>query len=355
MVAGLLKDLVPDIATSMQNTKFAVGSTKVYFSSSLLQRLEDHRKPESERPRDSRSESIAWLSTRTRGSFQARRDRTLRTGMIKLQSLDRGREQRYLFGLLLNRVRRSASLIGNVFARSPSKRWRSAFSRRRSKKRILQKEMEERDHSDLQLVKEPVEDDWSDESDKEEEGVDEILAGPVLPSMLRALTEVASKVAEAESAARDAKSAAEAALELDCELVAQNDRLRSTLSSTVAGCADAELLRENERLKQQVLQLQTKLVRSQEVSLISAKVVDSRITCREGRQFVEYKLQIEYQHTKNGYRRKEIPELPNKQLFGNFSEKIIQDMWQSVNQFLEAATNAEYLQCSIRVDQDMCV
>ena len=61
MVAGLLKDLVPDIATSMQNTKFAVGSTKVYFSSSLLQRLEDHRKPESERPRDSRSESIAWL------------------------------------------------------------------------------------------------------------------------------------------------------------------------------------------------------------------------------------------------------------------------------------------------------
>ena len=59
--------------------------------------------------------------------------------------------------------------------------------------------------------------------------------------------------------------------------------------------------------------------------------------------------------TKNGYKRKEIPELPNKQLFGNFSEKIIQDMWQSVNQFLEAATNAEYLQCSIRVDQDMCV
>ena len=141
-----------------------------------------------------------------------------------------------------------------------------------------------------------MEDDWSDESDKEEEDVEEMLAGPVSPRTLRALTEAASKVAEAESAARDAKSAAEAALELNRELVAQNDRLRSTLSSTVAGCADAELLRENERLKQQVLQLQTKLVRSQEVSLIAAKVVDSRITCREGRQFVEYKLQIEYQH-----------------------------------------------------------
>jgi hypothetical protein len=222
-----------------------------------------------------------------------------------------------------------------------------------------------------------VEDDWSDTSDKEEEvEVEAGSSGPVSPRTLRALTEAASKVAEAESAARDAKSAAEAALELNRELVAQNDRLRSTLSSNVAEYADAELLRENERLKQQVLQLQTKLVRSQEVSLISAKVVDSRITYREGRQFVEYKLQIETNtrgtlyvwhrystfrnlaatlQTKNGYKRKEIPELPNKQLFGNFSEKIIQDRVAKLNQFLEAATNAEYLQWGIRVDQDTCV
>jgi hypothetical protein len=135
-------------------------------------------------------------------------------------------------------------------------------------------------------------------------------------------------------------------------------------------------LRENDRLKQQVMQLQNKLVRSQEVSLISAKVVDSRITYREGRQFVEYKLQIETNtrgtlfvwhrystfrnlaatlQTKNGYKRKEIPELPNKQLFGNFSEKIIQERVAKLNQFLEAATKAEYLQWGIRVDQDTCV
>lgn len=202
------------------------------------------------------------------------------------------------------------------------------------------------------------------------------VAGPVSPRTLRALTEAAGKVAEAESAARDAKQAAETALELNRELVAQNDRLRATLSSNVAEYADAELLRENERLKQQVLQLQTKLVRSQEVSLISARVVDSRITYREGRQFVEYKLQIETNtrgtlyvwhrystfrnlaatlQTKNGYKRKEIPELPNKQLFGNFSEKIIQERVAKLNQFLEAATNAEYLQWGIRVDQDTCV
>ncbi|RLN56465.1 hypothetical protein BBJ28_00022450, partial [Nothophytophthora sp. Chile5] len=43
MVAGLLKELIPDMATTMQNSKFAVGKTKVYFSSGLLQRLEDRR------------------------------------------------------------------------------------------------------------------------------------------------------------------------------------------------------------------------------------------------------------------------------------------------------------------------
>ena len=159
MVAGLLKDLVPDIATSMQNTKFAVGSTKVYFSSSLLQRLEDHRKPESERPRDSRSESIAWqvyrerflrqrnaeveIQTRTRGSFQARRYRILRTGMIKLQSLERGRKQRYLFELLLNRVLKERELDRERLrkdrpargggAHSPEGDRRSAYFRRRWK------------------------------------------------------------------------------------------------------------------------------------------------------------------------------------------------------------------------------
>uniref|UniRef100_A0AAV1TMU3 Unconventional myosin-Vc n=1 Tax=Peronospora matthiolae TaxID=2874970 RepID=A0AAV1TMU3_9STRA len=391
MVAGLLKELVPDIATSMQNTKFAVGSTKVYFSSGLLQRLEDRRNVILKdhailvqkvmhgyvyRKRFLRQRNAAVeIQSRTRGSFQARRYRTLRTGMIKLQSLERGRKQRYLFGLLLNRVRKERELDRERLRKIAQQEVAERILQKEIEERILQKEMEERDHNDPQP--EPVEDDWSDESDKEdEEGVEEIMAGPVSPRTLRALTEAASKVAEAESAARDAKSAAEAALELNRELVAQNDRLRSTLSSNVAEYADAELLRENERLKQQVLQLQTKLVRSQEVSLISAKVVDSRITYREGRQFVEYKLQIETNtrgtlyvwhrystfrnlaatlQTKNGYKRKEIPELPNKQLFGNFSEKIIQDRVAKLNQFLEAATNAEYLQWGIRVDQDTCV
>ncbi|KAG2813357.1 hypothetical protein PC112_g14778 [Phytophthora cactorum] len=308
--------------------------------------------------------AVVEMQAVTRGGLQAKRYRTLRAGVIKLQARERGRKQRFLFALLLERVRKERQL--------EQERLRK-IAQEEEAERIRQKSMqEEREHSDPQP---PVEDDWSDESDKEEE-LEIGPSGPVSPRTLRALTEAASKVAEAESAARDAKHAAESALELNRELVAQNDRLRSTLSSNVAEYADAELLRENERLKQQVLQLQTKLVRSQEVSLISAKVVDSRITYREGRQFVEYKLQIETNtrgtlyvwhrystfrnlaatlQTKNGYKRKEIPELPNKQLFGNFSEKIIQDRVAKLNQFLEAATNAEYLQWGIRVDQDTCV
>ncbi|RHY16267.1 hypothetical protein DYB32_010663, partial [Aphanomyces invadans] len=64
------------------------------------------------------------------------------------------------------------------------------------------------------------------------------------------------------------------------------------MAAYIADHAYAELLRENELLKHQVLTMQRKLVRAREVPLVSAKVVDSRLTFREGRQFVEYKLQI---------------------------------------------------------------
>ncbi|KAF1334078.1 Myosin-like protein, partial [Globisporangium splendens] len=383
MVVGLLKELLPEAAASTKNSKFAVGKTKVYFSSGLLQKLEDRRNAIlknhaikiqktlrgyvlHKRYVQLRAATIK-IQAFSRGGLQKKRFRKFRAGVIRMQARHRGRKQRVAFAELVVKVRRERQLA--LERERQAQRERELEQQRvrqqeQERERQLQKEL---DHMDPQP--EPVEDDWTDESDKEDQG-------PASPRTLRALTEAAAKVAEAEAAARDAKQAAETALELNRELVAQNDRLRATLSSNVAEYADAELLRENERLKQQVLQLQTKLVRSQEVSLISAKVVDSRITYREGRQFVEYKLQIETNtrgtlyvwhrystfrnlaatlQTKNGYKRKEIPELPNKQLFGNFSEKIIQERVAKLNQFLEAATNAEYLQWGIRVDQDTCV
>ncbi|KAG7388770.1 hypothetical protein PHYPSEUDO_011789 [Phytophthora pseudosyringae] len=175
---------------------------------------------------------------------------------------------------------------------------------------------------------------------------------------------------------------ADAVLELNRELVAQNIWLRGKLTAGMnesngkQSDADEELRLENKRLKQQVQQLESKLERKKEIALVSATVVDSRIAYRDNQQFVEYKVQLETDsrgtlfvwhrystfrklaesmQTKQGHPRKSVPELPSKQLFGNFSEKIIQERVIKLNQFLEAAINADHLQWGIRVDADICV
>uniref|UniRef100_K3WUY7 Myosin motor domain-containing protein n=1 Tax=Globisporangium ultimum (strain ATCC 200006 / CBS 805.95 / DAOM BR144) TaxID=431595 RepID=K3WUY7_GLOUD len=398
MVVGLLKELLPEAAVNTKNSKFAVGKTKVYFSSGLLQKLEDRRNAILKDHALKIQKTVRGYVLRkrfvqlraatikiqafSRGGFQKMRFRKFRAGVIRMQARHRGRKQRVVFAELVIKVRRERQLALERERQAQRERERESEKQREREseqqrvllqeqkrereleaERLRKKELEAATIMSEERLMDPAEDDWSDEE-------------PISPRTRQSLTEAASRVAEAESSARDAKEAAESALELNQELVAQNDRLRAMLALNVAEYADAELLRENERLKQQVLQLQTKLVRSQEVSLISANVVDSRITYREGRQFVEYKLQIETNtrgtlyvwhrystfrnlaatlQTKNGYKRKEIPELPNKQLFGNFSEKIIQERVTKLNQFLEAATNAEYLQWGIRVDQDTLV
>jgi hypothetical protein len=103
--------------------------------------------------------------------------------------------------------------------------------------------------------------------------------------------------------------------------------------------------------------------------------VDTRISYREGKQFVEYMLEIEtdtrgtlfvwhrYSTFRNlamtlqskNTRKDLIPELPNKTLFGKFSDKIIQERIEKLNQFLEAATAADHLQWGIRIDAETCV
>lgn len=385
MAEALLRELLKDEPiTSLKNSKFAVGNTKVYFSSGLLQQLEERRNDllKAHAIRIQRSirgyvsrkrflrlkEAVVQIQALCRGHSCLKRFQRFRRAALYAQALARGRRDRKKFRLLVEEARRQRELEAARAKEEALERERQRLQEERQ--RALE---EQQALDDIDIVAdphpEPIEDDWSDISDKYSDG-------SASPKTHHALKEAATRVAEAEAAARDAKLAAEKALELNRELQAQNDRLRTTLSSNVAEYADAELLRENERLRQQVAQLQNKLARSQEVSLISAKVVDSRITYREGRQFVEYKLQIETNtrgtlyvwhrystfrnlaatlQTKNGYKRKEIPELPNKQLFGNFSEKIIQERVAKLNQFLEAATDAEYLQWGIRVDQDTCV
>lgn len=355
MVMGLLRELLPseDTKTS-KNKKFAVGKTKVYFSSGLLQHLEDQRTVVLRK-------HAVLIQKCMRGYCKRRQYQDLRRGMIAMQALVR---------MHLSREKYKRSKRGFIQLQSLAR----GFVQRRKYPRLLAEHKANLSKSEVEIV--PTrEEKWSDYSESDTQS-DQNRGSASVDELQQALIDAAHKVAIAEEAAKEAQKAAQAAMTLNKELQARNDSLQATLMSNVAEYADAELLHENERLKQQVLSLQNKLVRSQEVSLISAKVVDSRITYREGRQFVEYKLQIETNtrgtlyvwhrystfrnlaatlQTKNGYKRKEIPELPNKQLFGNFSEKIIQERVSKLNQFLDAATHAEYLQWGIRVDQDTCV
>ncbi|KAJ0410277.1 hypothetical protein P43SY_002609 [Pythium insidiosum] len=268
MVIGLLKELVPELSKNVKNNKFAIGKTKVYFSSGLLQQLEDRR--------NSILKRHALLIQKSMRGF------------VHRQRVRREREEARLRELALEKERqRQVELDRQRQTELELERQREE-ERQHEEERLRAERARQKELAEMEP--EPVEDDWSEESEKEDRG-------PVSPRTLKALTEAASKVAEAEAAARDAKQAAEAALELNRELAAQNERLRATLSSNVA-----------DTFRNLAATLQTK----------------------------------------NGYKRKEIPELPNKQLFGNFSEKIIQERVAKLNQFLEAATKAEYLQWGIR-------
>ncbi|KDO26615.1 hypothetical protein SPRG_20560 [Saprolegnia parasitica CBS 223.65] len=302
--------------------------------------------------------------------------RRMQRGTIRLQTRVRGMQARKRFVVLVQAERarkaalkRAAEAKAKADALLAADAMRAAAEKEKVKrmeeaKRLEEEEMLRSSHNHSNQDDEPI------ETSSEGSDGDRLSA-----SSQSILTSAAARVAEAEAAAVEAQKAAMAALTHNRVIQAENESLRAKMAAYVAEHADAELLRENERLKHQVLTLQSKLVRAQEVSLISAKVVDSRITFREGRQFVEYKLQIETNsrgtlfvwhrystfrnlattlQTKNGYRRKDIPDLPNKQLFGNFTDRIIQERIQKLNEFLEAATNTDYLQWGIRVDQDTC-
>ncbi|KAL3668922.1 hypothetical protein V7S43_006210 [Phytophthora oleae] len=175
-----------------------------------------------------------------------------------------------------------------------------------------------------------------------------------------------------------------AVLEVNRELVAQNIWLREQLTADMKNKqieskkneVEKKLTLENKQLRQRVSELETKLEKKKEIALLSAKVIESRIAYRGNKQFVEYKLQLEtdtrgtlfvwYRYStfrklaetmqaKQGQFRNIVPGLPSKQLFGNFSDKIIQERVIKLNQFLDAATNGDHLHWGIRVDADTCV
>ncbi|EEY56412.1 myosin-like protein [Phytophthora infestans T30-4] len=113
-----------------------------------------------------------------------------------------------------------------------------------------------------------------------------------------------------------------------------------------------------------------------EIGLVSARIVDSRIVNRTGKKFIQYKLEIRTNNygtvfcwkrystfrslcdrlmKENGMKRRDIPELPHRHVVGNFSQKTIGERAEKLNLFLNAAVRAEHLQWGIRVDDQIAV
>ncbi|KAF0733977.1 hypothetical protein Ae201684_009154 [Aphanomyces euteiches] len=372
MVLGLLEKL-GITESSSQNAKFAIGKTKVYFSSGLLQYLEEQRTvvlrkqailiQKNMRAFAKRKQfkaiqaATVVVQRRTRGWMARRRWMIVCRGMPKLQAAIRGYIQRGKYRVLVQASREEKRL--RILAEAQANAQSAAELQQKLQQEILPP------RSSL-TVGSPYFNGEIPESPKR-------AAPPVTQKMK---DDLVHKLDEAQAMAEQARQAAKEAMQLNAALQVENEQLKAKLAKNARDYADEDLRVENERLRSQLAALQSKIIRADEVALISAKVVDSRITYRDGKQFVEYKLQIETNNrgtlfvwhrystfrnlastlqTKNGYARKEIPELPNKTLFGNFSDKIVQERIEKLNAFLEAATNADYLQWGIRIDADTCV
>ncbi|GAB9469407.1 Myosin-like protein [Globisporangium polare] len=192
----------------------------------------------------------------------------------------------------------------------------------------------------------------------------------------RVLADAASKIAKAEDALQTYSMQKNMALEKKKVLEDENEKLRASILSLALQNASADLRREHVQLRQTLDSYQTKIDQMREISLLNAKVVDSRIKTKQGRQYVEYKLQIETDirgtlvlwhrystflnlaatlKAKNPSSEHEIPELQTQSLTGFFSDQLIIDRIAKLNEFLEVVTKAEEFQWGIRMDKDTVV
>lgn len=114
-----------------------------------------------------------------------------------------------------------------------------------------------------------------------------------------------------------------------------------------------------------------------DVYFTSACVVDSRISyITDTRRFVEYKLAIESPthgtlfawhrysvflqlaaslQRVDGGSLHDMPRLPSKKIFGNFSDATINERVERLNEFLAVAVGIDFLEWGIRVDDGSCV
>ncbi|TMW63013.1 hypothetical protein Poli38472_005631 [Pythium oligandrum] len=192
----------------------------------------------------------------------------------------------------------------------------------------------------------------------------------------RVLADAARKVSKAEETLHTYREQEAEALEKKRVLEEEHDQLRQSILTNALAHASPDLRREHAQLRQTLDSYQSKIDQMREISLLSARVVDSRIKTKQGRQYVEYKLQIETDirgtlvlwhrystflnlaatlKAKNPHTEHVIPELQTQSLTGFFSDQLILDRIAKLNEFLDVVTKAEEFQWGIRIDKDTCV
>lgn len=192
----------------------------------------------------------------------------------------------------------------------------------------------------------------------------------------RVLADAVRKVSKAEEASEAYRSQHAAVVEKNRALEDENERLRQTILGRALQIANPDLRREHAQLRQTLDSFQSKINQMKEISLISARIVDSRIKTKQGRQYVEYKLQIETDirgtlvlwhrystflnlaatlKAKNPNSEHYIPELQTQSLTGFFSDQLILDRIAKLNEFMDVVTKADEFQWGIRIDKDTVV
>lgn len=190
------------------------------------------------------------------------------------------------------------------------------------------------------------------------------------------LAEAHRKVSKAEEALEAYRSQQATVMEKNRALEEENEKLRQSILSKALQLANPDLRREHQHLRQTLDSYQSKINQMREISLISARIVDSRIKTKQGRQYVEYKLQIETDirgtlvlwhrystflnlaatlKAKNPTSEHQIPELQTQSLTGFFSDQLILDRIAKLNEFMDVVTKADEFQWGIRIDKDTVV
>nr|CCA16888.1 myosinlike protein putative [Albugo laibachii Nc14] len=190
------------------------------------------------------------------------------------------------------------------------------------------------------------------------------------------LSDAAAKINNLQESLYTYKSQYVKAIEEKQRLEEENEFLRQAILTQALENASIELRREHMQLKQTLNSYRSKMEQMKEISLLTAKVVDSRIRTKQGRQYVEYKLQIETDirgslvlwhrystflnlaatlKSKNPTTEHQILELQTQSLTGYFSDRLMLDRIARLNEFLDVVTQADEFQWGIRIDKDTCV